>query len=155
MKQKKIPNYGIRSKGMTTTLEVKEDTKVSASSNLSFYCYVTLKDSEQILIDLEETAWTNGSNQKTGVIKKVRLEKLTYQSGYQDSVVSLYALEVRGFRKDKGLRFRSDMVYSLDQKVIDQIPNDYHNYAVEAFNKEVKELQDQLTHMTNQGVKIG
>ena len=140
---------------MTTTLEVREDTKVNASSNLSFYCYVTLKDSEQILIDIDEKQWVNGSYQSTGVIKKVRLEQISYQSGHSDNTVNLYSLEVRGFRKDKGLRFRTDRVYSPDQKVIDQIPYQYHNYAVEAFNKEMKELQDQLTHMTNQGVKIG
>ena len=139
-----------------TTLQVKEDTKVNANGNLSFYCYVTLKDSEQILIDIEEREWTNGNYQGTGVFKKVRLEELCYQSSSRsnDEVVSIYSLEVRGFRKDKGLRYRTERVYSLDQKTIDQIPDHYHNYAREAFAKTVTELQQQLTTMTNEGVKI-
>jgi len=159
MKQKKIPNYGIRSKGMTTTLEIQKETQVNTSSNLSFYSYVILKDSEQILIDLEEEEYktVNGhyTKVKTGVIKKVRLEKISYQSGRSDSTVNLYSLEVRGFRKDKGLRFRTDMVYSPDQKVIDQIPDEYHNYAREAFAKEIIQLQEELTTMTNGGIQIG
>lgn len=156
MKQKKIQTYGIRNKQMTTQLEIQKETKVSAYGNLSFYCTVTLKDSEQILIDVEERQWTSGSYQGTGVIKKVRLEQLSYQSARSDSpVVSLNSLEVRGFRKDKGLRYRTEMVYNLEQKVIDQIPDHYHNYAREAFAKEVIQLQEELTTMTNEGVKIG
>jgi hypothetical protein len=137
-----------------TTLQVKEDTKVNANGNLSFYCYVTLKDSEQILLDVEEREWTNGSYKGTGVFKKVRLEELCYQSGGKDDIVSIYSLEVRGFRKDKGLRYRTERVYHLDQKTIEQIPDHYHNYAREAFAKKVIELQQQLTTMTNEGIKI-
>lgn len=141
-----------------TTLQVKEDTKVNANGNLSFYCYVTLKDSEQILLDVEEQEWTNGSYQKTGVFKKVRLEELCYQSSSRssncDELVSIYSLEVRGFRKDKGLRYRTERLYRLDKETIDQIPDHYHNYAREAFVKEAIKLQQQLTTMTNEGVKI-
>ena len=139
-----------------TTLEIQKETKVNANSNLSFYCTVTLEDSKQILIDIEERQWTGGSYQGTGVIKKVRLEKLTYQSRGSNSneIVNLHALEVRGFRKDKGLRYRTEMVYSLYQKIIDQLPDEYHNYAREAFAKEAIELQQQLTLMTNEGVKV-
>jgi hypothetical protein len=138
-----------------TTLEVQKETKVNGNGNLSFYCYVTLKDSEQIIIDIEEQAWRGGSYQKTGVIKKVRLEQLSYQSKNDNDIVTLHALEVRGFRKDKGLRYRTEMVYHLDQKVIDQIPDEYHNYAKEKFAKEVSELQNRLTTMTNGGIQIG
>jgi len=138
------------------TVTTQTETKVNANGNLSFYCRVTLKDSEQILIDIEEREWTNGSYQGTGVFKKVRLEELTYQSHRtNEPTVSLNSLEVRGFRKDKGLRYRTEMVYNLDQKVIDQIPDHYHNYAREAFAKEVVELQQELTTMINEGVKIG
>lgn len=133
-------------------LTTQEETKVNASNSLSFYCYVTLKDSEQILIDIEERNWTNGSYQGTGVFKKVRLEELSYNS---TNTVSLYSLEVRGFRKDKGLRYRTEMVYNLDQKTIDQIPDEYHNYAREAFAKKMIELQEELTTMTNGGIQIG
>ena len=137
-----------------TTLEIKNKTDVNASSNLSFYCTVTLKDSEQILLDIEEKEWTSGSYKGTGVFKKVRLEKLSYQSRHNNAIVSIYSLEVRGFRKDKGLRYRTEQVYNLDQKTIDQLPDHYHNYAREAFAKEVIELQQQLTTMTNEGLKI-
>jgi len=139
---------------MTTQLEIQTDTKVNVSGNLSFYCYVTLKDSEQIIIDIEETEWRNGSYQSTGVIKKFRLEKITYQnySRTDHDWVNLYSIEVRGFRKDKGLRYRTDTFHSPSQLVIDQIPDHYHNYAREAFVKEVVTLQERLTTMTNKGV---
>lgn len=155
MKQKKIQTYGIRSKGMATLI-TQEQTNVNARSHLSFNCTTKLKDSEQILIDIEEREWTNGSYQGTGVFKKVRLEELTYNSSRNDNnTVSLYSLEVRGFKKDKGLRYRTEMVYNLDQKTIDQIPDEYHNYAREAFAKEMIELKEELTTMTNGGVQIG
>lgn len=138
------------------TLTTQEETKVNANNHLSFNCNIKLKDSEQILIDIEERDWTNGSYQGTGVFKKVRLEELTYNSAHSDSpTVSLYSLEVRGFKKDKGLRYRTEMVYNLNQKTINQIPDEYHNYAREAFLKELIELQDKLTTMTNGGVQIG
>ena len=139
-----------------TILEIQTETDVNVSSNLSFYCYVTLQDSEQIIIDIEETEWKNGSYQPTGVIKKFRLEKLTYQnySLKNHSWVNLHSIEVRGFRKDKGLRYRTEYFHNLSQLVIDQIPDKYHNYAREGFAKEVVELQEQLTTMTNEGVRI-
>lgn len=139
-----------------TTLQVKENTNVNANGNLSFYCYVTLKDSEQILIDVEVKEWTNGRCQGTGVFKKFRLENLCYQSSGRnnDETVSLHSLEVRGFRKDKGLRYRTERLFRLDKEMIDQIPDHYHNYAREAFVKEAVKLQQQLTTMTNEGVKI-
>jgi hypothetical protein len=137
------------------TLQLQEKTNVRTSTHLSFNCNVKLKDSEQMFIDIEEKEWVNGSYQSTGATRKVRLEELSYQSRYDDNVVSLYSLEVRGFKKDKGLRYKSEMIYHLDQKVIDQIPDEYHNYAREAFVKEMLQLQEELTTMTNGGVKIG
>jgi hypothetical protein len=137
------------------TLEIQKETKVNANGNLSFYCSVTLEDSKQILIDIEERKWTGGSYQGTGVTQKVRLEQLSYHSRNNNDIVGLYSIEVRGFRKDKGLRYRTEQVHYLDQKVIDQIPDEYHNYAREAFAKEMIELQQQLTTMINEGVKIG
>ena len=141
------------------SITIKEETKVNTSSNLSFNSYTTLKDNEQILIDIEEKDYQsvngNYTQVKTGVVKKFRLEELIYQTDYKDGVVKLYAIEVRGFKKDMGLRYRSDRHYDLDQEVIDQIPDEYHNYAREEFAKEVIRLQQQLTTMTNEGVKIG
>lgn len=139
-----------------TTLEIQQVTVVNTNSNLSFYCTVTLKDSEQILLDIEERQWVNGNYQGTGVIKKFRLEKITYQnySRTDYNTVNLYSIEVRGFRKDKGLRYRTDQFHNIEQKMIDQIPDHYHNYAREAFAKEAIELQQRLTLMTNEGVKV-
>jgi hypothetical protein len=139
-----------------TTLEIQKETIVNTNSNLSFYCTVTLKDSEQILLDIEEREWSNGNYQGTGVIKKFRLEKITYQnySRTDYNTVNLYSIEVRGFRKDKGLRYRTDQFHNIEQKMIDQIPDHYHNYAREAFAKEAIALQERLTLMTNEGVKV-
>ena len=138
-----------------TTLEIQHETKVHATSSLSFYCYVTLKDSEQIIIDIPEKEWTGGSYKLTGEIKKVRLEQICYQSGYGDNPqVYLFSIQVRGFRKDKGLRYREHSVHNPDQEVIDQIPAEYHTYARVAFVKKVAELQEQLTTMTNGGIQI-
>lgn len=137
------------------TLELQSETKVNTGRSLSFYCYVALKDSEQILIDIEEREWVNSSYKSTGKTRRVRLEQLSYQSRSNDGIATLYSLQVRGFRKDGGLRFRSDMVYHLDQKTIDQIPDEYHNYAREAFAKTVIQLQEELTTMTNGGLQIG
>ena len=138
------------------TLEVQNETKVNTSGHLSFYCYVTLKDNEQMLIDIEETEWNGNSWVKTGVAKKFRLEKITYQnySRTDYNTVNLYSIEVRGFRKDKGLRYRTDQFHNIEQKMIDQIPDHYHNYAREAFAKEAIALQERLTLMTNEGVKV-
>jgi hypothetical protein len=117
---------------------------------------VTLKDSEQIIIDIPEKEWTGGTYKSTGVIKKVRLEQICYQSGYGDNPqVYLYSIEFRGFRKDKGLRYRTERLHSPDQEVIDQIPDEYHTYARVAFVKKVAELQEELTTMTNGGIQIG
>jgi hypothetical protein len=141
------------------TIEVKNTTDVNTTSNLSFNSYVTLKDSEQIIIDLEEKEFQHVQGKyisvKTGVIKKVRLEQLIYQSDWTDGITKLCSIEVRGFRKDGGLRYRSDRHYAVEQEVIDQIPDEYHNYAREAFAQEIVKLQQQLTTMTNEGVKIG
>ena len=138
---------------------MKEETTVNASTSLTFSCYVRLKDNEQILIDIEEYGlqMVNGnlSHIPTGVIKKVRLEELNYQSSFNMSGVALYALQVRGFKKDGGLRFRSEMAYRLDQKTIDQIPDEYHNYARGVFAERMIQLQKELTTMTNKGVQIG
>jgi hypothetical protein len=145
---------------MATAVEVKDKTEVNVSSNLSFYCYTTLNDKEQIIIEIEETEYkmiqNNYTRVSTGVIKKVRLEKIVYQRSRGDNhEVGLYSIEVRGFRKDKGLRYRTDTLYNPTQQVIDQIPDEYHNYAREAFVTEMKQLQEELTFITNEGVKIG
>jgi hypothetical protein len=137
------------------TLEINKETKVNESSNLSFSCRVVLEDNKQILIDLEEREWQGGNLVPTGVLKKVRLEELNYSTDYKENTVHLNQIEVRGFKKDGGLRYRSEYVYHLEQKTIDQIPDEYHDYAREAFAKEMVRLQEELTTMTNKGVRIG
>jgi hypothetical protein len=145
---------------MTTALEINTETKVNLSSNLSVNCYVTLADTEQIIISIEETegVWSNTTYtlKKTGVISKYRLERLVYQTGYgnHEGEVSLHAIQVRGFKKDGGLRYRDTQFYNLDKETLDQIPDKYHNYAREAFAKEVVKLQTRLTNLINKGVKV-
>lgn len=137
------------------TLEINNETKVNESSNLSFSCRVVLEDNKQILIDLEEREWQGGNLVPTGVLKKVRLEELNYSTDYKENTVHLNSIEVRGFKKDGGLRYRTEYVYQIEQKTIDQIPDEYHDYAREAFAKEMVRLQEELTTMTNKGVRIG
>jgi hypothetical protein len=144
---------------MTTAIAVNEKTEVNSSNQLSFSCYVTLSDKEQIIISIEETegVWSNNgySLKPTGVVKKYRLEQLRYNTGGgENKEVSLRAIQVRGFRKDGGLKFRDTQFWHLDQKVIDQIPDEYHNYAREAFAREVVILQGKLTNLIKEGVKI-
>jgi len=153
----KRKNYG--GNKMTTAIAINETTEVNSSNNLSFSCYVTLSDKEQIIISIEETegCWTNNSYtlKKTGEIKKYRLEQLRYNTGGgEDKQAHLSSIQVRGFRKDGGLKFRDTQFYNLDKETLEQIPDEYHNYAREAFAKEVIELQNKLTNLINEGVKI-
>jgi hypothetical protein len=147
---------------MTTALNINKETKVEGNGTLAFYCSTQLSDEEQIIIEVEEYEYQdiNGSYKrvKTGAIHKYRLESLYYNRGhYGERGVELASLTIRGFRKDKHLRYRTEMLYGIDltKEVLDQIPDKYHNYARELFVKEMALLQDELTKLTNKGVKSG
>ena len=140
-----------------TTLEIVKETKSEGSTHLAFYCHTTLSDSQQIIIEIEGQDWGSNGYKKNGVFSSYRLEKLNYQVGYakDNEGVKLYSIVVRGFRKDKGLKFRETQVYNLDQSVLDQIPDEYHDYARNEFAKGMAELQEELTDLTNKGLQIG
>lgn len=149
---------------MTPTLIAPStETKVQASNTLSFYCYTILAEAEQIIINIEETEYkdVNGSYTQvpTGVVNKYRLESLIY-TGYSDGMtegIRLDRIVVRGFRKDGGLKFRDTSFYGqapIMNKVMPQIPDSYHDYAREAWEKEAIELQKKLTNMTAIGVQV-
>ena len=147
----------------TTQIAPSTETKVQASNNLSFYCYTTLSDTEQIILEIEETEYKTVNGQytqvPTGVVNKYRLEVLIY-TGYSDGMkdgIHLDRIVVRGFRKDGGLKFRETSFYGqapVMNKVMPQIPDSYHDYARQAWAKEAIELQKKLTNMTTIGVKV-
>jgi hypothetical protein len=147
---------------MSNALDINTETAVNENGSLGFYCSVALSDKEQIIIAVEETEgqWVNGNYTmvKTGEVNKYRLESLYYGKSYEqgDNGIYLSSLTIRGFRKDGHLRFRSETLYTarLTKEVIEQIPDEYHNYAREAFAKSMVELQEELINMTNKGVQI-
>lgn len=145
---------------MAIATAINTTTDTNMSSGISINCYVTLSDTEQMIISVEEKegSWSNGNYviAKTGVINKYRLEQLIYHTGFGDTRqgFNLESVKVRGFRKDGGIKFRDTCLYGLDKEVIDQIPDHYHNYAREAFAKEVVEMQTELTNIINKGVVI-
>jgi hypothetical protein len=148
---------------MSQAIAPSTKTGVSTSSNIFFCCYVTLSEAEQIIIEKEvsDFVWAGGSavTKSTGVIEKYRLEQLIYQgdSDYNEGV-ALKSIVVRGFRKDGALKFRETTFYcgspALD-KVISQIPDSYHDHARKAFAEHAIKLQNELTELSNTGVKIG
>lgn len=148
---------------MSVAIVDKPQTKADTSSGISFNCHVKLSDTEQIIIDVPmvEYDYTLSKYKKTGELKKYRLEELQYGIKWgnenQDQII-LDGIKVRGFRKDGGLRFRDETLYYLSdeilKEVIEQIPDEYHNYAREEFAKEMADLQQLLTKLTNNGVKI-
>jgi hypothetical protein len=157
---------------MTSThLAPNTETKLNTSSNLSFYCYVTLSEKEQIILEKEmiDGDWVNGVfvGTNTGIMEKFRLEQLIY-SGYGDGVLNratnsvnsgvyLDRITVRGFRKDGGLKFRDTQFHGGSpavEKMLPQIPDHYHDYAREEFAKESIKLQNQLKKLMKAGVII-
>ena len=148
---------------MTTTLAPSTETKVNVSNTLSFYCYTTLSDTEQIILEIEETDYKTVNGQytqvPTGVVNKYRLESLIY-TGYSDGGtegIHLDRIIVRGFRKDGGLKFRDTSFYGqapVMNKVMPQIPDSYHDYARQAWAEQAIELQKKLTNMTTIGVQV-
>lgn len=148
---------------MSVAIIDRPQTKANTHSGISFSCDVKLSDSQQIIIDVPEVEWdyTINKYKKTGVIKKYRLEEIQYGIKWGDDnreQVILDGIKVRGFRKDGGLRFRDETLYYLTdellKEVMAQIPDDYHNYAREEFAKTMADLQQLLTAITNNGVKI-
>jgi len=153
-----IPNNYQKKDNQMTTIAIAPTTKaeVRAGGSLSFSCDVSLSEAEQIIISVEEAEydWATQTSTKTGVIKKYRLETISYRSGYStdNEAVAISNVEVRGFKKDGGLRYRTEHLYRVTNDITEQIPDSYHDYARKEFAKSMVELQDRLTQMTNNGV---
>ena len=147
---------------MSVIVNERPQTKVNAYYGVNFSCLIKLSDTEQIIVDVPEMTYDYNASKyvKTGGIKKYRLEELSYGIGYgEEHQVKLEHIRVRGFRKDGGLRYRQETLWHLTdealKEVIAQIPDEYHNYAREEFAYKMVELQENLTKLTNNGVKIG
>ena len=149
------------------TIAPTTKTTVNTTSNISFYCYVRLSETEQIIVEKEivNGNWVNGFfvSQPTGVMEKFRLEQLIYV-GYGEGGnanqkgVYLERIVLRGFRKDGAIKYRDITFFcnspALD-KVLPQIPDQYHDYARKAFAEQSIKLQKELSTLINEGVKIG
>ena len=147
---------------MATVTAPTATSSVSATSGLYFSCNVVLSETEQIIIHKEVTegSWVNSQYVviTTGETQPYRLEELNYAS--TDGQVRLSSMTIRGFRKDKGLRFRDSHIYLHDtypgaKALIDQVPDEYHDKARQAFAENMADLQVCLTTTTNNGVQIG
>jgi hypothetical protein len=146
---------------MSVIVNQLPQTKVNCYYGVNFSCDVKLSDTEQIIIEVPDTEYnyTLGGYRKTGSTTKYRLEKISYDTPHTHSnQIVLRHLTVRGFRKDGGLRFRETTLWHLTEEmlkeVIAQIPDKYHDYAREEFAIKMAELQERLTELTNNGVKI-
>ena len=144
----------------TATAVLTKTAKVEVSSSVYFNCYITLSELEQKTIEIEdfEYVYSNGTStlNPTGVKRKVRLEKLIYgkDNWNNDSQVKLESIVVRGYRKDGAIRFRDEHLRYITKEVLEQIPDSYHDYARQAFDKHSKELQAHITEMINNGLEI-
>lgn len=148
---------------MSVIVDERPHTKIDTDSRISFSCDVELSDTQQIIIDVPEVEWdyTINKYKRTGGIKKYRLEEIQYGIAWGEDnkeQVILDNIKVRGFRKDGGLRFRDETLWHLTddmrKEVMAQIPDEYHDYAREEFASEMAKLQQLLTTITNNGVKI-
>jgi hypothetical protein len=129
----------------------KQSTDTQARSGLSVSVYVYLSDLEQIVIDVPITDWRNGLRKVVGT-EKFRIEELNYST--HEGQFYLSGISGRGFRQDGKLKVRDTHLYFYDQATLDQIPSEYHNYAIEAFAKEVVEIENELTAIKHNGLQV-
>lgn len=137
------------------TIELAPTTKANVSANASFgfSCYVKLSDTEKILVDVTTPTYDNSTLKYVDKQEKVQLEELHYHNEHGSVILS--SMVVRGFRKDGALRFRSNyLAHKNTPSVIKQIPPHYHDYAKEAFKKEMLRLKTELELTIRAGVKI-
>ena len=129
----------------------KQSTSTTTHSGVSVSVYVFLSDLEQIVIDVPIVEWKNGSRIHVGT-EKFRIEELNY--GTHEGQFKLNGISGRGFRQDGKLKVRDTHLYYYDQAVLDQIPDEYHDYAIKAFAKEVVELENELQAIKHNGLEI-
>lgn len=141
---------------MSSQLIEKSDTKIRHSyQRVSMACAVTLSDLDQIIIEVEdrEYDYSQGKFVLKG-LKKVRLEELHYDLSQEQDEFRLEVLTVRGFRKDKGLRARTEHVNQITAGVISQIPDHYHDRARDFFFEGSQALLKKINQTIDNDLKI-
>lgn len=141
---------------MSTQLITKSDTKIRHSyERLTMACAVTLSDLDQIIIEVEdkEYDYSQGKYVLKG-LKKVRLEELHYDLSQEQNEFRLDTLTVRGFRKDKGLRARTEHVGEITAGIISQIPDHYHDRAKDFFFEASQTLLKKINQTIDNDLKI-
>lgn len=124
---------------------------------------VVLDDLQQILVDTFNYSyqWNNGTTTltKQEPIKLV-LKELNYSYDNETNQFELNGITCVGFRKDNKIRARQSYLWksrSFDQQfndVAQQIPDHFHDRARVAFQEMTQQLQDELTQLTMNGVKV-
>ena len=138
-----------------TTLAPTTKAKVNSNAYFSFTCYVDLAETERIIVELTEKKYDYNLNTyvNSGEKVKYQLEQLTYTE--ENNQVRFYGGTIRGFRKDGALKFRANYVPTYCVKeVLAQIPDHYHDYARQAFDKEMEKLVKRVTTTQQNGVKL-
>ena len=141
---------------MSNQLIEKSDTKLRHSyERVTMSCVVTLSDLDQIIIEVEdrEYDYSQGKYVLKG-LKKVRLEELHYDLSQEQTEFRLESLNVRGFRKDKGLRARVENVWEITAGVISQIPDHYHDRARDFFFEASQELLKKVNQTIDNDLKV-
>lgn len=145
----------------TPTIAPTTEAQVSAQSSFGFSCYVTLADTERIIIELSQQVWDSQKGRYVTLPEKLKfqLERLNYctvRDFDSDEVVAEFdGGLIRGFRKDGALKFRETYIPRHQYKdVLAQIPDHYHDYAKEQFNIKMAELIKKVETTTKNGLKI-
>lgn len=145
----------------TQTIAPTTEAEVNSSASFGFSCYVTLADTERIIVELSEQVWDSslGRYVMSADKKKFQLERLHYRTGRDfDSDEHIAEFDggiIRGFRKDGALKFRESYIPRHQYKdVLAQIPDHYHEYARVAFDVEMAELKQQVETTIKNGLKI-
>lgn len=135
------------------TVEPTTKAKVQSNASFGFSCHVVLSDNEKILVDITDTSFDTATSNWVSTPCKAQLEELHYHSWGE--AVTLNSVVVRKFRKDGALRFRTNYVGSRDtDTVLKQIPKHYHDYAKEAFKKDMAELERNLQKTIKNGIQL-
>jgi hypothetical protein len=141
---------------VSTQLITKSDTKIRHSyERLTMACAVTLSDLDQIIIEVEDKEYDYSQrNYVLKGLKKVRLEELHYDLSQEQNEFRLDTLTVRGFRKDKGLRARTEHVGEITAGIISQIPDHYHDRAKDFFFEASQTLLKKINQTIDNDLKI-
>jgi hypothetical protein len=141
---------------VSTQLIEQSDTKIRHSRNyVSLWCQTTLSDLDQIIIEVEDKEYDYAKGQYVVKgLKKVRLEEMSYDLNRNESEFRLENLTVRGFRKDGGLRARTELVHEITAGIITQIPDHYHDRAKEYFFEATQSLKNKITQIIDNDLKV-